>query len=68
MQYLVKCLNCGYTFNDIKKVTMLYGAKIFSSDLLVGDLVTKKRKLANILNERNIECPQCREKGQWSWI
>ncbi len=66
--YLVKCSNCGYTIDDIKKVTVLFGSKVFSSDLLVGSFVDKKRKLANILNQQKVHCPKCKSIDNWSWV
>ncbi len=66
--YLVKCSKCGFDIDDIKKITLLFGSQVFSSDLLVGSFVEKKRKLANLLNERNIACPNCKEKNEWTWV
>jgi esterase/lipase superfamily enzyme len=66
--YLVKCSNCGFVIEDIKKVSLLFGSKVFSSDLLVGSFVDKKRKLANLLNDRNIPCPECKETNHWTWV
>ncbi len=66
--FLVKCTNCGYTLKDIKQITKLFGSQIFSSDLLVGSVVDKKRKLANTLNSKKIQCPNCKEIDCWSWV
>ncbi len=66
--YLVKCMSCGFKIDEPKKIVFYFGSEAFDPSLLQGSLADKKRKLASLLNSRNIECPKCKVKQQWNWI
>ena len=66
--YLVKCMKCGFKIEDPKKIVFYFGSEAFDPSLLQGSLVEKKRKLANLLNSRKMECPKCKATGEWTWL
>lgn len=56
----VMCRKCSHEVSNVRAVIMILAHIVFGS--------VNKTLLPDVMNAKEIKCPECGEVGRWDWL